>query len=47
MLFETTYNEEEKLWHGAKVDLIFEPHVTIGDVVFKAFAENPTNKCQV
>ncbi|KAM8712310.1 hypothetical protein ACLKA7_012778 [Drosophila subpalustris] len=47
MIFETNYIEEENLWHGAQVDLIFQPHVTIGDVVFKAFKDNATNKCQI
>ncbi|XP_034478078.1 4-coumarate--CoA ligase 1-like [Drosophila innubila] len=47
MLFETTYNEQEKLWQGAQVDLIFEPHITIGDFVFKAFKDNPANNCQI
>ncbi|XP_060655036.1 uncharacterized protein LOC132790508 [Drosophila nasuta] len=47
LIIETTYNEEEKLWHGDDMEVFYDTDITIGDVIFNALKENPKNICQV
>jgi len=47
MELDTTYNKIDAFWHGPQVDLLYEPQITIGDIVFQALRENPTRNCQV
>ncbi|KAH8371673.1 hypothetical protein KR093_008418 [Drosophila rubida] len=47
LIIETTYNAQEKLWHGEDMEDIYDADQTIGELVFNALKENPTNVCQV
>lgn len=43
----TTYNEEDKTWSGVRMEPLFRPQTSMGQIVLNALARTPQNIAQI
>lgn len=47
MATKTFFDKDKKIWSGPKIDSIFHPDVSVGQIVLYMFGKNPNAIAQV